>query len=154
MSSYIKKEGTTSKLLEAADEALNDGRYIAIIDQLEHSHIMTVKELLTGEIKQQVQETIQDELNSVRSFLDAIRVIGEMSPRSHDVIIGTGEKLSACIFSGLLNSMGMDAEYINLESIIKKSFPEEARKLFAQNEDDAKRKYKNYVRQANMDYSE
>ena len=37
---------------------------------------------------------------------------------------------------------------------LKKSFPEEARKLFAQNEADAKWKYKNYVRQANMDFSE
>jgi len=35
---------------------------------------------------------------------------------------------------------------------LKKSFPEEARKLFAQNEADAKWKYKNYVRQANMDF--
>ena len=43
-----------------------------------------------------------------------------------------------------------EVRYVSL----KKSFPEEARKLFAQNEDDAKRKYKNYVRQANMDYSE
>ncbi len=48
-------------------------------------------------------------------------------------------------------------EFLNNEvryASLKKSFPEEARKLFAQNEDDAKRKYKNYVRQANMDYSE
>ena len=48
-------------------------------------------------------------------------------------------------------------EFLNNEvryASLKKSFPEEARKLFAKNEDDAKRKYKNYVRQANMDYSE
>ncbi len=37
---------------------------------------------------------------------------------------------------------------------LKKSFPEEARILFKQNEEDAKWKYRNYVRQANMDFSE
>ena len=37
---------------------------------------------------------------------------------------------------------------------LKKSFPEEARILFAQNEKDAQWKYKNYQRQANMDFSD
>ena len=37
---------------------------------------------------------------------------------------------------------------------LKKSFPEEARILFKQNEEDAKWKYRNYLRQANMDFSE
>lgn len=37
---------------------------------------------------------------------------------------------------------------------LKKSFPEEARILFARNEEDAKWKYRNYVRLANMDFSD
>jgi len=48
-------------------------------------------------------------------------------------------------------------EFLNNEvryASLKKSFPEEARKLFAQNEADAKWKYKNYQRQANLDFSE
>jgi len=36
---------------------------------------------------------------------------------------------------------------------LKKSFPEEARRLFAQSEEDAKWRYNNYSRQAKMDYS-
>ncbi|MBC8321603.1 MAG: pyruvate:ferredoxin (flavodoxin) oxidoreductase [Bacteroidetes bacterium] len=47
-------------------------------------------------------------------------------------------------------------EFLNNEvryASLKKSFPKEARKLFARNEDDAKWKYRNYIRQANIDYS-
>ena len=45
--------------------------------------------------------------------------------------------------------LGNEVRYASL----KKSFPEEARKLFAQSEDDAKWRYSNYARQAKMDYS-
>jgi aspartate kinase len=38
------------------------------------------------------------------------------------VIISTGEKLSALIFTGLLNSTGIDADYVNLETLIDKPF--------------------------------
>lgn len=45
--------------------------------------------------------------------------------------------------------LGNEVRYASL----KKSFPAEARKLFAESEADAKWRYNNYVRLANMDYS-
>jgi aspartate kinase len=124
MSSYVKAEGTTSKLIEAAEAAVSQGSYSRIVDYLEEYHVSTVQEIMSGEIQEQIVEEIKAELKSLKSFLDAISVIGEISPRSQDVIIGTGEKLSACMFSGLLNSMGIDAEYVNLDSLIDKPFEE------------------------------
>ncbi len=47
-------------------------------------------------------------------------------------------------------------EFLNNEvryASLKKAFPEEARKLFAASEEDAKWRYRNYVRLANIDYS-
>lgn len=124
MSSYVKSEGTTSRLLEAADAAVNKGDFFRIIDHLEEHHVSTVKELMNGKIREQIIDEVKVELHTLKSFLEAISVIGEMSPRSQDVIIGTGEKLSACIFAGLLNSMGIDAEYVDLATIIEKPFQE------------------------------
>jgi aspartate kinase len=125
MSSYIKAEGTTNRLLEAADAALNKGAYFKIIDQLEESHLTTIEEAITSpKIKEAVKEEVKLELKHLKSFLEAIQVIGEISPRSMDVIVGTGEKLSARILTGILNSSGVDAEYVNLDSLIQKSFPE------------------------------
>lgn len=51
----------------------------------------------------QLQESISEDIDSVRRFLDAIEVIGELSPASEDFIIGTGEKLSAKILAAVFN---------------------------------------------------
>jgi len=122
MSSYIKAEGTTSRLIGAADAALQKQDFYRVIDQLEDYHLETARQLIAGAFQEQVVEQIDTEFKAVKSFLKAISVIGEISPRSHDVIISTGEKLSALIFTGLLNSTGIDADYVNLETLIDKPF--------------------------------
>ncbi len=131
MSSYVKAEGTTSRLIEAAEAAVNKGSYFRIIDHLEEHHIETIKEVIKGEIQEQMIEQIDGQLKALKSFLEAVSVIGEISSRSHDVIIGTGEKLSACIFAGLLSSMGIDSEYVNLDSVIEQNFEEANSEFYA-----------------------
>jgi aspartate kinase len=131
MSSYVKAEGTTSRLIEAADAALNRRDFYRIIDQLEDYHLDTTRALIAEPFQEQVVEQVNAELKSLKSFLEAINVIGEISPRSHDVIISTGEKLSALIFTGLLNSTGVDAEYVNLDALIDKPFAEANHEFYA-----------------------
>ena len=122
MSSYVKAEGTTSRLIEAADAALHKKDFYRILDQLEAYHLDTTRQLITGAFQEQVVEQVDAELKALKSFLEAISVIGEISPRSHDVIISTGEKLSALIFAGLLNSTGIAAEYVNLDTLVDEAF--------------------------------
>jgi aspartate kinase len=124
MSSYVKSEGTTSRLIEAADAAVSKGDFYGIVGYIENHHLSTIDGLMKGKYREHVTGQIKEELRALKSFLDAISVIGELSPRSQDVIIGTGEKLSACIFAGLLNSMGIDAEYVDLSNIVDKIFTE------------------------------
>jgi aspartate kinase len=131
MSSYVKAEGTTSKLIEAADAALAKKDFHGIIDSIEEHHLEAINQLMKGELHEQVGEEIKEELRGLKSFLGAISVIGEMSTRSQDVIIGMGEKLSACIFAGLLNSMGIDAEFVDLSLIIEKEFKEAGQDFYA-----------------------
>ncbi len=125
MSDGGKEEGTTSRLMKAANEALAGGSYYRIIDQIEIHHIGVVNEVIDDlRIRIQLEEWIREELLRLKSFLDAIQVIGEISQRSMDVIISTGEKLSARIFSGLLNSIGTDSEYIQLDNLVDRPFRE------------------------------
>lgn len=124
MSSYVKAEGTTSRLIEAADAALCGSDFSGITGYLETNHMAAIDGLMKGEYREKAAELIKEELQLLKSFLGAISVIGELSPRSQDVIIGTGEKLSACIFASLLNSMGIDAEYVDLSNIVDRTFTE------------------------------
>lgn len=48
----------------------------------------------------------------------AIAVVGEISAKSKDFIISVGEKLSANLFASILQSKGIDSEYINLEHAV------------------------------------
>lgn len=120
-----KQDGTTSKLLEASSEALRQGPYYKIIDKIQDTHIKIVRDAISvRSICEELEMEIENQLTSLKLFLDAIHVIGEISPRSQDVIISTGEKLSALIFTGVLNSYGTDACCINLDNIVDKPFNE------------------------------
>ena len=46
MSSYVKAEGTTSRLIEAADAALHKKDFYRILDQLEEYHLETTRQLV------------------------------------------------------------------------------------------------------------
>lgn len=131
MSGRVKAEGTTSRLVEAAEEALKGGSYYRVIDLLEEHHLDVVRDAIKGEkTRSLVESEIKAELKQLKSFLDAIQVIGEISDRSNDVIIGTGEKLSARILSGVLQDNGVQAEYINLEAVVEKGKFKEVNKDF------------------------
>ncbi len=59
MSSYVKAEGTTSKLIEAADAALAKKDFHGIIDSIEEHHLEAVNELMTGELRRAGQRANQ-----------------------------------------------------------------------------------------------
>lgn len=130
MSSYIKAEGTTSKLIEASDSAVKRQDFSHIIKYLEDYHLSTVVDLMDGDFRKALSGQIREELKALNSFLEAISVIGELSPRSQDVIIGTGEKLSAAIFAGLLNSMGLEAEFVDLSNVVEEIFTEADQRFY------------------------
>ncbi|KAJ3408490.1 Aspartokinase [Chytridiales sp. JEL 0842] len=125
MSSYVKAEGTTSRLLEAADDILlpNSTRYLDIVNIIEESHLKAVDEaILNDDIRSKARRDVQAECQKLKSFMSAAEIIDEISPRSRDIIIGTGEKLSARIFSYVLLDRDVKAEYVSLDKIIDRHF--------------------------------
>ena len=119
LSSYTKDEGTTSRLLEAGDIAIKNGSFTQILELVEITHFDALQESITDpEICKEVKEYIHQELQSLKSFLKAIQVIKEISPRSQDLIIGTGERLSARLLSGVLKSQGIESKYTDLSECI------------------------------------
>ena len=118
MSSYIKKEGTTSRLLEAAQLAINQQDYQPILDALKAFHLDTIKDSISDKaILEEITQYVLEILTKLNQFLDALTVIRELSPRSSDRIIRVGEKLSAAILTGVLRGMGNSAQYIDLSNI-------------------------------------
>ncbi|EWC46833.1 putative aspartokinase [Drechslerella stenobrocha 248] len=120
-STDTKSEGTTNRLLGAATQAMvaNSTKYIDIIDQIREDHIREAQRLIRSpEILTDLVCHIQAECAKLSSFLSAAQIINEISPKSKDVIIGAGEKLSCHLMCALLRDRGVDAEYVNLENIL------------------------------------
>ncbi|KAJ3166162.1 Aspartokinase [Irineochytrium annulatum] len=125
MSSYVKAEGTTSMLLEAAEDILlpNSNRYLDIVSMIEQNHLRAIKDAISSEkIRAECERDVRADCERLRSFMSAAEIIDEISPRSKDIIIGTGERLSARIFTSVLEDKGIKATYVNLAKLVTKQF--------------------------------
>lgn len=70
--------------------------------------------LKTKDIREEVESYVHAELGRVRAFCESLAVIREISPRSHDMVIGCGERISAGLLSGVLREEGIDSEQVDL----------------------------------------
>ncbi|KAI8887076.1 aspartate kinase [Backusella circina FSU 941] len=125
-SGNTKKEGTTNRLLQAAEEALKEGsnRYLEIVDDIREDHLEAARSAITSDkdILADVELQIQEECLRLCSFLEAAEIINEISPRSKDIIVGMGEKLACIIVCAVLKEKGIDSQLIVLNNIIDKSY--------------------------------
>lgn len=109
-------------MLEAAKHVLvpNSQKYLDIMDSLRDFHLELVYGLISNsDLKRTVSSQIQIEIEKLRSFLAAAEIIDEISARSRDIIISTGEKLSARILTALLLDRGINAKYVCLDTLVK-----------------------------------
>ncbi|KAL5330303.1 hypothetical protein ACEPPN_003829 [Leptodophora sp. 'Broadleaf-Isolate-01'] len=101
-----KSKGTTSLLIKAIDCAMNadrEGELRETIDVIRDEHLVIIQEMRSSAGKvvyesvfEEVEVGIRRECEELRGFLSAAQTIGELSPRSKDRVVATGEKL-ACL---------------------------------------------------------
>ncbi|EPQ29627.1 uncharacterized protein PFL1_02846 [Pseudozyma flocculosa PF-1] len=94
--------------------------YNATVDRILSDHIASVRKAVAKdlELREQLERDIVEDCERLRDFLMAAKIIEEISPRSKDVIIGVGEKLSCRIAVGALRDAGVEAELVTLENIV------------------------------------
>lgn len=118
-SSNTKSEGTTSRLIRSADLALENGDYQTLLRVIEQDHVDNARNKIKSEVIQNklVADT-KHEIERAEELLKACQVIGEISPRTLDLIMSIGEKLSCLFMAALMNDRGVRAKYIDLSDII------------------------------------
>ncbi|TKY85256.1 hypothetical protein EX895_006336 [Sporisorium graminicola] len=96
----------------------------ATVDRILSDHIASARKAVTKnkQLLQQLESDIAEDCDRLRDFLLAAKIIEEISPKSKDIIIGVGERLSCRIAVGALRDAGVDAELVTLESIVDPSF--------------------------------
>ncbi|KAI9786862.1 MAG: Aspartokinase [Geoglossum umbratile] len=120
-SSYSKAEGTTNRLLRAAREAERQGskQYEKIVSVIREDHIAAARDCVKSpDIVEDLIRDINDECRRLSGLLAALETVEEVTTKSEDKIISTGEKLSCRFMAALLRDRGVDSEYVDLAKII------------------------------------
>ncbi|KAJ1670556.1 Aspartokinase [Coemansia sp. RSA 25] len=124
-STDVKAKGTTTRLVKAADAVLGDASvdHQQIVQDILDDHLEAAQENITDEhIKESLTVSLTDVCRRLKVFLEAAEVINEVSPKSKDIIVGTGEKLACEYVAALLRDKGVDAKYVNLEKAVDRHF--------------------------------
>ncbi|KAI9506851.1 Aspartate/glutamate/uridylate kinase [Coemansia spiralis] len=124
-STDVKAKGTTTRLVKAADSVLGDtsADYQQIVQDILDDHIEAVNQNIADDaIKHDLSQSLTKVCRRLKVFLEAAEVINEVSPKSKDIIVGTGEKLACEYVAAIMQDKGIDATYVNLEKVIDRHF--------------------------------
>lgn len=118
-SSNNKLEGTTLRLLSAADLALIGGDYKLVLGLIKSDHIGNARTRIHNPaIQQALIKDTSDLCDQVDALLHASTVIEEISTKTLDNIVSVGERLSCLFVAALMNDRGVPAKYIDLSTIL------------------------------------
>lgn len=118
-SSNTKSEGTTSRLLRAADLATENADFASLLQVIEDDHVANAEQRIQDlAIRATLVELSRAELKRAHELLHASKIIGEISPRTLDAIMSIGEKLSCLFMSSLMNDRGLKAVYVDLSDVV------------------------------------
>jgi aspartate kinase len=119
MSGTLKAEGTTNLLLASGDLAAQALDFDVPLQKLEAAHRTAIGEAIGAPaLREEVTRWIESELLWLRSFLEAIQVIRELSPRSQDILMSTGERFSAYLLSAVLRDRAVPSAFVDLTNVV------------------------------------
>ncbi|MBD3287062.1 aspartate kinase [candidate division WOR-3 bacterium] len=89
-------------------------------EEIGNYHLNIIGDLIVGEsLRTRAQEIISDNVSRLRRLIDGMEYLEEVSPRTRDSVLATGEMLSAPLFSLILNSRDIDVCFVDPCEIIR-----------------------------------
>ncbi|XWK65065.1 lysine-sensitive aspartokinase 3 [Tunturiibacter empetritectus] len=110
----------TDLLLSAAAAAGRGDKAgsLAIGARLRHRHIDTSTALLEGERCVRVQQVLHQEFDALDDLLRGIAAVGELTPRTNDLVVSFGERLSSKMMAEALEQHGLQGAHVDARSCI------------------------------------
>jgi len=124
----------TDLLLSAASAAGRGDKAgaLAIGARLRHRHIDTSMALLDPERFGRLQQILHQEFDALDDLLRGIAAVGELTPRTNDLVLSFGERLSSRIIAEAFEEQGLQGAHVDARSCIVtdasygKAVPQEA----------------------------
>jgi aspartate kinase len=105
---------------------------LAIGARLRHRHIDTSTALLDSEHLARLQAILHQEFDALDDLLRGIAAVGELTPRTNDLVLSFGERLSSRIIAEAFEQHGLHGAHVDARSCIVtdssygKAIPQEA----------------------------
>lgn len=117
---FSAMSGVTNQLGEvAAKAAESDEAYFQLLKNIEQKHINTVKSLIDIKVQSGVIAHIKMLVNELEDLLHGVYLLKELSPRTYDLVVSFGERLSTYIMSEYLKQSGIDCEFLDARKVIR-----------------------------------
>ncbi len=113
--------GTTNTLLAAAEAAAGGNLVAAIfaVQQLRERHLAAVRDLIgAGAEADDLEATESALLDELAHLVEALSVLGHMTPRSLDAIASLGEQLSAPMVAAAFRKEGINAVLVDARKVL------------------------------------
>jgi aspartate kinase len=126
-SGKIKAQGTTTRLLQAAEIAEKipgkSGRdtFLQIVENIRQDHFGAARRyIVSTELQQKYVEFVETECQSLIRKLEAIQENCEITPMNENRIVCKGELLGAQFLATILEDRGLPAHCVDLSDTIQK----------------------------------
>ncbi len=117
---FSAMSGITNQLVMVSKEASETNQdYLKTLKDIEKQHIDAVKKLIDVKKQSKVIAGIKIVLNELEDLLQGIYLLKELSPRSQDLALSFGERLSSYLVSEYLIQEGLEAEYVDSRELVK-----------------------------------
>lgn len=112
-------QGVTDRLVAAA-RAAESGRedFRAALESLRARHVEAVRALLAPARQAEVITPLALMANDLEEVLHGVELLRECTPRTMDLAMSFGERMSCAIFTALLAAEGARPEYVDAREII------------------------------------
>jgi aspartokinase/homoserine dehydrogenase 1 len=113
-------KGTTNALVEMGQKArLNDTTYQTILTNTENHHYDTIRTLIPVAVQSKLLSGVKVLFNEIGELLQGISLLRECSPRTLDMLLSFGERLSSLIVSEYLKIEGIQAVQVDARQLIE-----------------------------------
>ncbi len=111
----------TDMLLESASAAAAGGknRYVAINAAIAEKHHAVIDALIASETEREATRSRVDELlKGQLELCEAVRILGEATPRIADALVSYGERLSSRVITAVLAADGLRAQQVDSSEFV------------------------------------
>lgn len=117
VSAMFKVTDTLLAMGRAAGDGDRDGA-LDLSRSLRERHYNTASELLGTSIFTGFHSELEADCDALDELLRGISAVGEITPRTSDLVVSFGERLSSKIVNATLQARGMDAAHVDARDIL------------------------------------